>query len=300
MPRRALFSLAAALAVGAARLDAQVAALNSDLWRVAAGTRAAPAPFADGATALLWNPVVLLPAAADVRLGVTSIHAPEDVGVTGGAVAFSGRVGASVISAVWGSLGIGGIARTETSPEAVDGDVPVDAQLLALGLARPLAPWLQAGAALRISSARLDVLTRTAAGLDLGAVAALSSRVRVGAVIRAFDPMGTAAASYDAAVEARSATFDGIGTPAFVRLRYGVTVQSGEDPAHLFTLGLCLGDGLQFDAGAAREAAADQVVWRSRVGVSAGSARYRVEFGRDGGVNGFGATYAFGVLAQLK
>lgn len=284
----------------ASSLAAQTAALTSDLWRVAAGTQAAPGPFAAGATALLWNPVIDLPPGVDLRIGVTSIHAPEEVGVTGGAVALTLRVASSVVTAVWGRLGIDNITRTETSPEAVDGTIAVDAQVMALGVARHLAPWLDAGAALRVAAGRLAELTKSQAGLDAGVLARITPSLRVGFTARAFDPTGADASTYQLAAETRSGTFDAMGTPAFVRLRFGTQLQKGEEAAHLVTLGIGLGEGLQVDAGAAREAVAARAVWRSRIGVSVGTARYHVEFGRDGGVNGFGATYAFGLMAQLK
>ena len=53
----------------------------------------------------------------------------------------------------------------------------------------------------------------------------------------------------------------------------------------------------ELDAGAAREAVAGEPLWRSRAGAAVTAGRYRVYVGRDGGANGFGATYRFGLAA---
>jgi hypothetical protein len=68
---------------------------------------------------------------------------------------------------------------------------------------------------------------------------------------------------------------------------------------HLLTVGLGLGGVAEVDVGAAREETAGFQVWRSRFGVSLDVGRYRVYLGRDGGVNGFGATYRFGLTAGM-
>ncbi len=297
-PRHVLFFAPLLLA---ARLEAQGVAITSDLWRVAQGTVVAPSPFAAGATALLWTPVIDLPAGTTARFGVTSIHAAEEVGVTGGAIAASSRFAGAVFSVVWGRIGIDDIARTETSPEATLGTIPVDAEVFALGASRRFLPWLDAGAAARLATGRLGDLTRTQVGLDLGALATVSPHLVLGASTRAFDPtMPTDAATWQLAAQLSSAPFDALGGRGTARLRYGATLQRGEEMQHLATLGFSLGSGLEADAGAVREAAAGSVVWRSRIGISVGTPHYRLEFGRDGGVNGFGATYAFGLVAQLR
>lgn len=296
------FTLVAGLLCGGPPALAAQHAVTSDLWRVAAATLAVPAPLAGGATALLWTPVVALePGEARVRFGVTSIHAPEEVGANGGVVSASARVRRATVSLAWGRIAIDGITRTETSPEGVDGTVPVQAQVVAVGVARPVTSWLVAGASVRVSSGQLGDVTRAQGGLDAGVVATPLPRVRFGAATRAFDPAldGADAASYDLGVEYRSPPFASGGMVGEARLRYGATLQRGERVTHLITAGIGLGSGLAVDVGAARESVARDVAWRSRIGLSVGARHYRVEFGRDGGINGFGATYAIGLSAGI-
>jgi hypothetical protein len=73
----------------------------------------------------------------------------------------------------------------------------------------------------------------------------------------------------------------------------------GEEVQHLLSGGLNLGGIAELDVGAAREAEAGVVVWRSRMGLAVSAGRYRIYLGRDGGVNDFGATYRFGLTAAM-
>jgi hypothetical protein len=291
--------------VATSALSAPLAAqesLSSDLWRVAAGTVTAPAPFAGGVAALLWNPVVSLPRDVRVTAGILSIQAPEEVGVSGGVVSASMRTGGNVVSLAWGRLGIDGITRTETSPEGVGGTIVVDAQLLAAGVTRSLTTGLRAGLVLRLAAEQLGDRGRTRGGLDAGVVAEPSPRLRFGAALRALDPFagGGPDASLQLGAEASTAAVPALRTHMVLRARYGAAVQRGEAPAHLFMAGVALLEALAVDLGAVRESRSGAAVWRSRIGVTAGTPRYRLEFGRDGGVNGFGATYALGLAAVIR
>lgn len=294
-------AFAAVLSLLAAPLAAQTS-LTSDLWRVAAGTVVAPAPLVTGPAAPLWTAVAVLPGDARAQVGITSFHAPEEIGVTGGAVAVSVRMAGTVVSAAWGRLGIDGIARTETSPEAINGTIEVDAQVLTLGATRRLAPWLTAGAGLRVLTERLGGLSSTRGGVDAAALAVPSPHLSFGAAIRSFDPLdgGGSEAAYQVAAETRSGSFAALGDASLARLRYGVTFQDGEAATHLLTAGLVLGDALALDAGAVRESRAGFVVWRSRIGLAVRTRHYEIQFDRDGGLNGFGPTYALGLGARFR
>ncbi len=279
------------------------AAITADLWRVAAGTLVAPAALvADGAAAL-WTPAYTIPGAAPAaQVSVEAVHAPADAGVGGAIAAFSYRPrGAWTLSAVWGRLYVTDLVRTETSPEAL-GDIAAYSQVLSLGVARTLEGGaLTVGVAARGLSGRLDAMGSSRWTADLGAAYTVG-RVTIGAATRFFDPSSSSAesgASYSLGAEVRSSEGTLWGAPAEASLRYGLGLAHGEEASHLVTAGVVLARVFEFDAGAARESVAGSAVWRSRVGAAVSAGRYRVYVGRDGGVNGFGATYRFGLSARV-
>jgi len=83
-------------------------------------------------------------------------------------------------------------------------------------------------------------------------------------------------------------------------VRYGLTAQKGESAEHLLTGGIALGESLALDAGASLEHASGDTVVRSRLALAFGSGPFRFQIGRDGGVNGFGATYRFGLTGSFR
>jgi len=299
----ALLLLAAGGIAGPGKVVAQPG-IATDLWRLAAGTLVVPPALADDGSAALWTPAVQLPRSeAGLRVAVEAIHSPSDIGISGGiaSVAFrAGRVG--TVNVVYGRMGVDGLVRTETSPEGIGGDIPVYNEVLSVGLARTVAPGLVAGIAARALSGRLDIISSSQLGLDLGLRYAGPSRFSFGVATRFFDPMLRASeggASYSAAVSYRTAEGQALGTTADLRFRYGAGWAHGEGMQHLLSVGLALGGVVQLDGGAAREETAGFEVWRSRFGLSLDVGRYRVYLGRDGGVNGFGATYRFGLAAGM-
>jgi opacity protein-like surface antigen len=279
-------------------------AIVSDLWRVAAGTLVVPAALAADGSAALWTPATAIPLQGPaVRLGVEAVHAPSEVGINGGVATLAVRAaGLGTLNLVYGRLGVDGLVRTETSPEAIGGDIAAYAEVLSLGLARELSPGLVAGVAARALSGRLDVNSRSQLGVDVGVRYTSPSRLSVGFATRFFDPTLSAsgsAASYNAAASYRTADGPVWGTTGALTLRYGVTFSRGEGLQHLISAGLDLAGVTELDVGAAREETADVPVWRSRFGLSLDVGRYRVYLGRDGGVNGFGATYRFGLAVKM-
>ncbi|MEK6609907.1 MAG: hypothetical protein AABZ35_03190 [Gemmatimonadota bacterium] len=284
---------------------AQVAAIASDLWRVAAGTLVEPDAVASGGAAPLWTPAVVLSGSfARVRVGIETIHAPSEIGVNGGIAAVGVRLGdLGTLNAVYGHIGLGDLVRTETSPEGLTGSLPAYAQLLSLGAARQVSPALVAGAAFRLQSGRLADRGRTQVGLDVGVVYSIMPGFRLGVTTRFWDPtLGRAekASSYALGGEYRTPGFPMWGTEAAFVARYGATLLHGESPQHLISGGLALGNALELDAGTAYEEAAGESVWRGRFGLTVGAGRYRIVVARDGGVNGFGATYRFGLAASFR
>ncbi len=276
----------------------------SDLWRLAAGTLVVPPALADDGSAALWTPAVRLAAGGSgLRLAVEAIHSPSEIGINGGVASLAVRAGAlGTVNVVYGRMGVDGLVRTETSPEAIGGDIAVYNEVLSVGLARLVAPNLVAGVAARALTGRLDIVSASQLGLDIGLRYAGPSRLSIGVATRFFDPMLRAsegAASYSAAVSYRTAEGEAWGTTADLRFWYGAGWAHGEGMQHQLSVGLAIGGVAELDIGAAREETAGFEVWRSRLGLSLDVGRYRVYLGRDGGVNGFGATYRFGLAAGI-
>ncbi len=307
-PRASLRGVVAVLAlalVPRAEVRAQAAALASDLWRVAAGTLVEPDAIASGGAAPFWTPAVVLAASAPAaRVGIETIHTQSDIGVNGGIAALALRVGGLVtLHAVYGHIGLGDMVRTETSPEGLGGSIPVFADVLSLGAARRVAPSLVVGAALRLATGRLGDRERSQTGMDVGILYDGLRRVRLGASTRFWDPtFGAAeeAASYSLGGEYRAPGFPMWGADATILVRYGLTLQHGESAQQLLTGGLVLDDAIELDVGMAHEQAGDEPVVRSRFGLGIGAGRYRIVVARDSGVNGFGATYRFGLAATFR
>jgi len=303
--RGAVLALAAVGVLGTARDAAGQAAVASDLWQVAGATLVVPGPLAEDGSAAFWTPAVALdrPAAA-LRLGVEAVHAPSDVGVSGGIAAVGIRLGAvGTLNAVYGRLGVDGLVRTETSPEGIGGDIPVYAEVISLGLARSVARGLVVGVAARSMTGQLDVVSRTQLGLDVGLRYTDPNRITLAFATRFFDPtfrQAGEAASYSAAASYRTLPSPMLGTSGVVTLRYGATVTHGEGVQHLLSAGIALARVLDVDAGAAREQVDGVSVWRSRLGVGLVAGRYRIYLARDGGVNDFGATYRFGLTTSWR
>ncbi len=282
-------------------LEAQ-AAISSDLWRVAAGTLAVPAPVLDDGMAPLWTPAAHLDPDIRLRLGVESIHAPEQIGVTGSLFGASIRSRAGTLAVSYGRIGFDDIERTETSPEAVGG-IPVYVTTLSVGIARGFGPRLVAGIAARYAGGHLDDLVDQRIGLDVGLIYRAHRRLRIGGATRFLDPLlghGEEGTSYQAGLEYSTPPFAAWGANVALLARYGATVHHGESAQHLLTGGLAFGRALALDLGAAHEAVGAESVWRSRAAVALGAGRYRVQVGRDGGVHEFGATYRFSLTAEFR
>ena len=294
----------AILLAAPARPAAAQGALTSDLWRVAAGTLAVPPALASDGSAALWTPAAVLagPESA-LKLGVEAIHAPAESGVAGTVATAAVRTRSGwTVNAVYGRLSLSDLVRTETSPEAVGG-IPVFAQVISIGAARSLGDRaLSVGLAVRALTGRLDDWSETRWAADVGAVWE-RPRVRLGAATRFLDPTFDAddsGANCSLGGEYRSREIGFWGTPGVVRLRYGATLEHGEGVAHLLSGGLAFSGAFEIDAGAARETLSGHSVWRSRFGAAVTAGAYRVYVGRDGGVNGFGSTYRFGLAATVR
>jgi hypothetical protein len=169
-------------------------------------------------------------------------------------------------------------------------------------VARNIAPGVLGGVAVRYLSGELGPATRSQLGVDVGARYS-TAHVRLGGTTRFFDPTlraAAGAASYNLGAEYRSSRFDAWGARARVLLRYGVTASRGESAEQLVTAGVALGETLALDAGASAEQASGDAVLRSRLAIALGSGPFRIQIGRDGGVNGFGPTYRFGLTGTFQ
>jgi len=279
-------------------------AVSSDLWRVALGTLTEPAALVEDGTAPFWTPVVILPpGSARFRFGVEAVHGPAEVGINGGILTFTARPARwGTLNATYGWIGLGNVAYTETSPETVGGNVPVWSQQASIGIAGRIRRDFAAGIGVRYLAGRTGDLEQSQFGLDLGLQFTGIPHFRLAVATNALDPSFSAnqeAAGGSGGIEYRSSRFALWGSDAALTARYGATLLRGEDIQHLLGAGLSMGS-LTLDVGAAHEGVAGDAVWRSRLGVALRNGRYRVQIGRDGGVNGFGPAYRFGLTVLAR
>jgi hypothetical protein len=279
------------------------AAVTTDLWRVAAGTLVAPPALMDDGTAPFWTPAAsLADTSSGLRLGLEAVHTAAEIGISGALAAMMVRLRPGVTaSATYTRAGFEEIGYTETSPETI-GNVSVWAQTLSIGVAAA-ARSVVAGVAARALSGRLGDVSETRFALDLGVQARVSPYVRIGAATQFLDPSfgsGNQGAVLSLGAEARSSPRPAWGSTVTAGLRYGMTILHGEAPQHLVVLTGTAAGVVEADLGAARESTPSQTVWRSRLGVGVTAGRYRVRFGHDGGVNGFGGTWRFSLTVDLR
>lgn len=290
------------LASMAARPLLGQAAVATDLWRVVQGTLTRPMALSAGGTATMWTPAVRLDTAIRWRVGVEAVHAPAETGVQSGYVGVAMRRGLTTFHAGYGRIGVNDVAATETSPETIGGDVPIWSQSASMGLAVEPLPGLTAGAALRYVSGRLGPERHAQAGVDVGVRYEGFERLRLGFATQFFDPsFGESARGsvYSMGSEYAFSPWDAWGAGAQLSLRYGLVLQSGERAQQLLIGGLVVGR-LGVDWGVAHENAFGRGLWRSRFGINLGAGGYRVDIGRDGGANDFGATWRFGVTGDFR
>jgi hypothetical protein len=295
------FAPALILVLLAPRSLAAQAAIATDLWRVVQGTQTRPLALAEGAGANLWTPAIRLDTAMGWRVGIEAVHAPTETGVQSGFLSLALRRGRALVHAGYGRVGINDVAVTETSPETL-GNMQVWSQSASIGAAIEPVPFLTAGASMRYVAGRLGPERHTQAGLDVGVRYDGFEHLHLGASTQFFDPtFGPAArgAVYNLGAEYLLSPFDAWGAPARLAFRYGMTMQQGEAAQQLLTAGAVLGR-LGIDWGVAHENAFGHAAWRSRFGLSLGAGSYRVEIGRDGGVNDFGATWRFGMTGEFR
>ena len=300
--RALLLPLLVALTARGVRAQASVA---SELWRVAEGTLIVPAALADDGTGAFWTPAVSLAPDERYRMGLEAVYAPTEIGVSGGLFGFSVRAGSlGTVNLTYGRLGIGSVGYTETSPEIVGGSaVEIYNQTASIGLAGHIGRGLTGGLALRYLSGRMGFESHEQVGVDFGAQYVFSPRVRVGASTRFLDPTfgdNTDATTYSLGAEARSRTLDAWGTPATVVVRAGLQASGTDEHSQLLTAGFTFGGVLAVDAGAAHESTPADEVWRTRLGVGFSARQFAARIARDGGVNGFGATYRFSLTATFR
>ena len=160
-----------------AMLVARTAALGQqipgrDLFDFPLGSVAEGAALALQSGDGLRNPAgILLPTGARGRLSISSLLTSSEQGVSAqlasAAMLWRGNtLGISVARA-----SVTGIARTDSDPQSVGGDVPYGALVVSALAARRQSRDLSAGLAVRLLRGEFDLTTRTAIGIDGGVVA---------------------------------------------------------------------------------------------------------------------------------
>ena len=298
-----LFVLTAAASLLARSALAQ-ASVVADLWRVAEGTMVVPAALADDGVAAFWTPAVVLAPTERYRVGISAVHAPSEIGVSGGIAAFSIRLSTfGTMNVSYGRLGIGSVGYTETSPEVVGGAIDIYNQALSVGVAGRLADGLTGGLAVRYLSGKMGWTAGDQLGVDLGAKYAPNGHLLFGASTHFLEPSWAApppAAPDSVGAEGRASAVKSWKTTPRLSLRLGVQAARANEEAVLITGGLSLGPSFTLDYGAEHESTNVESVWRSRLGVGITAKQFTARIARDGGVHGFGATYSFGMTATFK
>ena len=275
----------------------------ADLWRVAEGTMVVPASLSDDGIAAFWTPAVVLGGADRIRVGLSAVHSPSEIGVSGGIAAFSAQVGIGTVNITYGRLGISNVGYTETSPEVVGGAIDIYNQALSVGVAGRLANGLVGGLAVRYLSGKMGFNSSDQLGVDVGAKYEPNQHLRLGVSTHFLDPAfaePSDAATYSFGAEVRSRSFDAWGTTARLALRLGLEAARADEESQLITAGLWLGPSFVLDYGAEHEKNSVDSVWRSRLGLGVTAKQFTARLARDGGVHGFGATYSFGMTATFR
>jgi hypothetical protein len=298
-----LFVLTAAASLLARSALAQ-ASVVADLWRVAEGTMVVPAALADDGVAAFWTPAVILAGPERYRVGISAVHAPSEIGVSGGIAAFSVRLSTfGTMNVSYGRLGIGSVGYTETSPEIVGGAIDIYNQAFSVGVAGRLADGLTGGLAVRYLSGKMGWIQDDQLGVDVGAKFEPNGHLLFGATTHFLEPAfadPSDAASYSFGAEARSSAFKAWGTTGRLAFRVGLQTARANEDALLITGGLTLGPSFALDYGAEYQSTNVESVWRSRLGVGITAKQFTARIARDGGVHGFGATYSFGMTATFR
>jgi hypothetical protein len=265
-----------------------------DLLTSPIGLLGVPAALGEEAGGSLWNPAMgHLDRDARFRVGVAALNAPVDVALTGQFVGGNLRVDRlGTVSASLASAGIADLARTDTDPQSIGGDIPYSIWVASLGLARPVTPTLTLGASARWLSGRVDRTRRTRMAGDVGLVYRPGWRdLRVAASTFLLTGASDAPATTSLAADLRLVARDSVW---YLRAGVGHVATPGATRETFPFLRARLGRA-ELRGGPVRVDGFGAVTWRSRLAIVLHQETFTIGVAQEGNSNGLQPTYQIAV-----
>ncbi|MGD2135233.1 MAG: hypothetical protein PVF27_03690, partial [Gemmatimonadales bacterium] len=236
----------------------------ADLWRVATGSLASPAALQDGPSGIFWNPAAGRD--APLAVGAQIVQTSDVVGLSGFLLSASHQLTPGLrIGVVAGRFEMRDLVRTTTSPNSVDGSIPLYEQSVAADVAAG-GRTAQIGLAVRVHDARFDRLRDHGVTADVGIRYRPARRLLLAAATHFLSPTLSDEPTTDYYGAAELIVLDRpalAGQPTRLALRYGAALRHTGDLDHTAALGLALNGQFRVDAALTSESAFGQRVWRA-------------------------------------
>lgn len=299
MSRPRILLAAALLAGGSA--DAQTAVPGRDLLSYPIGLVAEAPALGQQAAAGFWNPAsALLQRGERGRVGVGTLTAAVDVGVSAQLASGFSRIGETTLGASVVRASVRELIRTESDPQSIGQEIPYHTTVLSLHAGRMLFRRVAVGAALRHRAGRLDEVQRSATSLDLGVLASglpfLDARLAVSSFLGGPLAIGEDRAGLTAAADLRV-----MGTDTLRTARVGWSLLATEGLSReQYLFGESRWQRLIVRGGAVHTAAYGESNWRLRLGVSLRHGGYAVGIAREESTGNLSPTYQFSLSSVLR
>jgi len=230
------------------------------------------------------------------------LQTPAVVGATGliGAVRFPIR-SLGAIGVVYARMGLGGLVRTNDSPDPVGGAIPFYTQSGGLTWSKTYG-HTGVGATATYYDTRFDGTRSERWALDIGVMQSIGDRARIALSTRGMTRLANDPGQ-DVNVGAEYRLWHGMlwGTTAGRLVgRYGVEFGHPGGIDHELGAGLDIGTPITLDVVLTREASYGNAGWRGAAGLRVSVGRYRISFARDGGISDLGSTFRVGLEASLR
>ncbi|NIM51558.1 MAG: hypothetical protein GTN62_12165 [Gemmatimonadales bacterium] len=274
---------------------------SADLWRVATASLTSPPALVTGAAATFWNPAGPLDQ-AHLSVGGQMVQTADILGLAGFLIGAQRTIGRSAqVNLLVGRVHIRDLVRTTSSPNSLEGSIPVYEFSVGVGGGFH-SSTIEFGGLLRLHESRFDFLGEGGVTFDLGLRVRPFDRLRVAAATHFF-PVDFSrdettdyyiGAEYDVGRRVSIA-----GTHARVVLRYGTTFHALGGVDHTVGAGMMWQEQFAVDAVLMGESALGKRMWRPALGLSLRFGRYTVVLARSNGLNDLGATYRIGLDVEV-
>lgn len=288
--------VAAALAVSLAipQLVAAQQIPGRDLFDFPLGSIAEAGAMSLASADGLRNPAsILLPASALARLSFSSLLTGSQQGVSGQVVAAAYSWERTTFGLSVARASVAGIARTDSDPQSIGGDVPYNGLAVSAMVAKRQSNRLSGGLAVRWLRGELDLTARSEVGIDAGVVAEHLTRfdARLAASSFFWRP-GTHSgdgASFSGAADVRA-----LGTTEAQAVRVGyslVSTPGTSTESYVFTSARW--QVVEARTGVSRSAAYTHETLRWRLALGVHVDRYFVAIAREDSPAGLAPSYQF-------